>query len=203
MRQCASIQMLGALSLSHQSEVCVMQAKSSDVLNRYLGNTGTIDLDYELRVMLSGEWGCWGILRSFDLTKKSKWWNAQRGEAINGPQWEYRDYLVRLRRVYDPIVDPHPSTHQGVESYYPNSFYLASHVRPKAEDIIMEIAEAEWNKAPRLATVLRQHQIKMPDYHLDGKFIYTRAYVVLRSGINDESIQSPMVLDTSLANLLN
>lgn len=179
-----------------------MPQKSSDVLNKAIGASGSWDLDAELRLMLSGEWGHWGILRSFDLTKKSKWWNPQTGEAINGPQWQYRDYLVRYRKVYEPIIDPHPSTHMGVEAYYPDSFYMASSVRPKSEDIIMEIAEAEWQNPPRLAHVIRQHQIKLPDNKRDGPLVYTRCYVILRSGINDESIHGVQILDTSLANLL-
>jgi hypothetical protein len=179
-----------------------MQAKSSDVLNEAFGGAAGWDMETELRYMLTGEWGHWGILRSFDLTKKSKWWNPQTGEAINGPQWEYKDYLVRLRRVYEPIIDPHPSTHMGVEAYYPDSFFVASNVRPKSEDNIFEIAEAEWSKVPRVAHVLYQHQIKLPDYKRDGKLIYTRCYVVLKSAINDQSIHDPQTLDTSLASLL-
>lgn len=179
-----------------------MLAKSSDVLNGYIGNGG-LDLDREMKTIITGEWGCWGVLRVMDLTKKSKFWNAQTKEAVDGPQWEYRDYLVRLRRVYEPIADPHPTTHAGVEAFYPNSFYLASTVRPKKEDIIMEIAEAEWMKPPRLATVLRQHSIKMPDYKLDGKLTYTRAYVVMETPNTDKSIHLPQVLDTSIVKLLN
>lgn len=179
-----------------------MLAKSSDVLNSYMGNGG-FDLDKEMKTIISTEWGCWGVLRVMDMTHKSKWWDPKTKEAVNGPQWEYKDYLVRMRRVYEPIVDPHPTTHAGVEAYYPNSIYMASVVRPKKEDIIMEIAEAEWVKPPRFATILRQHQIMMPDYKLDGKLTYTRAYVVYQTPNTDDTIHQPQVLDTSIVKLLN
>jgi len=173
-----------------------------DFMTAQLNALGDIDLDWEMRRMLSGEWGCWGVLRSFDLTNRSRWWNAKTGEAINGPAWEYTDYLVRMRRVYQPVAAPTPTVSQGVIASYPDSFFLSSVKRPKKEDIIMEIAEAEWTRAPHVVTVLRQHQIMYPDFKLDGKLCYVRAYSTLKPAIRDESITVPLTVDRSLNALL-
>jgi len=43
--------------------------------------------------------GKWSILRHFDKTRRSIYWDVDRKEAIGGPAWEYTDYLALMFRT--------------------------------------------------------------------------------------------------------
>ena len=45
------------------------------------------------------EYGWWMVLRSFDITKKSKYWDDVTKESVGGPPYEYKDIILKGRRV--------------------------------------------------------------------------------------------------------
>ena len=63
-----------------------------------------IDLRIEMNRILYGSTfkrplGHWVIVRVFDGSSQSKYWNKYSKEGIMGPSHDYVDYLVRCRRV--------------------------------------------------------------------------------------------------------
>lgn len=69
-----------------------------------------IDLRIEMNWILYGNEvtkpkGHWVIVRHFDKTKKSKYFNNYSKEGINGPPHPYTDVLVRSRRMPYPRTD--------------------------------------------------------------------------------------------------
>ena len=57
-----------------------------------------IDLRYEMGILLD-EYGTFVILRHYDKTEHSNYWDNIAKEAIGGPAWPYRDYITRAREV--------------------------------------------------------------------------------------------------------
>lgn len=86
------------------------------------------------------EYGWWMVLRSFDLTKKSQYWDDTSKEAIGGPPFLYNDIILKGRRVENIAGDVEtPQSRQQNTNIYRTVFYVLGHLRPKKEDIIMEI----------------------------------------------------------------
>ena len=65
----------------------------------YSGFSPGIDLRKEMDILMS-EYGHYVIIRHFDKTKRSEYWNNIAKEAVGGPAWEYTDYITLSRRVY-------------------------------------------------------------------------------------------------------
>ena len=55
----------------------------------------------------------WALLRHFDKTKRSKYWNADTKEAIGGPAYEYTDSIVP---VYMSSFVPRSGVGTGIEN---------------------------------------------------------------------------------------
>jgi hypothetical protein len=127
----------------------------------YPGIHTGIDLRYEMDLLLR-EFGYHIVIRHFDKTKRSKYWNQTTREAVGGPAWEYTDHVVRARKVLRQTeVDspaglemPHPA---GLLSIPQVTFYVKwDSTLPYDicnEDLILEIS---WNssRAPNVSEVI-------------------------------------------------
>lgn len=67
------------------------------------GYTGGIDLRHEMDKILRA-YGHWIMVRHYDTTRHSQYWDSRTHEAIGGPAWEYTDYIVRARKVLQRSV---------------------------------------------------------------------------------------------------
>lgn len=69
-----------------------------------------IDLRIELNWLLHGNGvqkpkGHWVVVRHFDRSERSKYFNRHSKEGVGGPPHPYTDYLVRTRRMPYPRTD--------------------------------------------------------------------------------------------------
>jgi len=64
----------------------------------YPGHTTGIDQRVAMDKLME-EFGSWVLVRHYDLTTRSQYWNAEQHEATGGPPWEWTDYVVRSREV--------------------------------------------------------------------------------------------------------
>lgn len=64
----------------------------------YPGHTTGVDLRHELDELLN-TYGHWVMVRKYDTTTHSQYWDPELREARGGPPWIYTDYVVRARKV--------------------------------------------------------------------------------------------------------
>lgn len=76
----------------------ISNTRSSTAL--YPGFTTGIDLRHEMKRIMD-EYGSWIMVRHFDRTKHSRFWNPETHESVGGPPWDWTDYVVRYREVIE------------------------------------------------------------------------------------------------------
>ena len=64
----------------------------------YPGHTAGIDLRVELDDLLN-TYGHWVMVRKYDTTTHSEYWDDELRESRGGAPWVYTDYVVRARKV--------------------------------------------------------------------------------------------------------
>jgi hypothetical protein len=64
----------------------------------YPGMIVGIDLRREMDILMA-EYGYYVILRHFDRSRHSSYWDDIAKEAVGGPAYEYTDYIARARKV--------------------------------------------------------------------------------------------------------
>lgn len=100
--------------------------RRTDILNDINNSSSLETIDFnandmrkELHILLYGDnfgnkaYGQWVVLRIFDKTKYSRFWDPIKKESIGGPKWEWKDYLIRSRRY---AWDLTTSTNKGIEA---------------------------------------------------------------------------------------
>ena len=124
----------------------------------YPGSTHGLDLRRWMDDIL-GEYGHYVMLRQYDTTKRSIYWNDITKESIGGPAWEYTDHIVRARKqvmttggVLSALEMPSPP---GIITVLYTIYYLKwNSLNPmvKNDD---EIYEFEWalDRAPNVDEV--------------------------------------------------
>src|SRR6056297_1687489 len=125
------------------------------------------------------EYGWWIILRSFDLSEYSRYWNKVSKEAIGGPAYKYNDIILKGRRVEHIKGDTEkPYSKQLVSDVFDSVYYLLGHVRPKKEDVIMEISP-EVNQVPTPPRKVRPYElfdIEHAEPKIEKGLIVTKCY---------------------------
>jgi len=64
----------------------------------YPERTYGINLRYEMEKLLD-EYGHWVLLRHYDTTTFSEYYDEITGEGVGGPMYEWTDHVVRSRKV--------------------------------------------------------------------------------------------------------
>ena len=153
-----------------------------------------IDLDLEFRNLIK-ENGWWVVLRAFDLGKRSQYWNNDSKEAIGGPAWEYNDIIFKGRRKEGIAGDVETyETRQVLTDVYQVTFYIASRIRPKKEDQIIEIPmDLRFApKVPREVRAIEVFDIKHVEAKIEKGLIYSRCYCTKLTPSNDITLQGPL-----------
>ena len=135
--------------------------------------------------------GWWMVLRSFDLTKRSKYWDNTSMEAIGGPPYEYNDIILKGRRVEGIAGDPETTeSRQQNTEIYRAVFYVLGHIRAKGEDVIMEIAPElkQVPKAPRKIRAVEIFDIEHVEPKIEHGVIVSKCYCRKRTPSNDETL---------------
>jgi len=74
------------------------ESNATPNVSLYPDHTTGIDLRNELEALLN-EYGHWVMVRKYDTSTHSVYWDSDTREARGGPPWEYVDYVVRARKV--------------------------------------------------------------------------------------------------------
>lgn len=162
------------------------------------GNHFNINLDWEMRRFVR-ERAWWGVLRSFNLTRHSQYWNEESGEAIGGPPWMYNDIIFRIRRTEHATMNAEDwHTRQQFTDSYNVIYYVVSPVRPKKEDIIIEIDNKYkfLSQPPKLVTVFETFKIDHVESKIENKLIYSKCYCTKFTARNDETLAGPLRVRT-------
>ena len=137
------------------------------------------------------EYGWWVVLRSFDLTKHSKYWNSTSHEAVGGPPYEYNDIILKGRRVEKVRNDPEQTeSRQQNTNVYQVVFYLLGNIRPKKEDVIMEIHPSlkQIGKPPKKIRPVELFDIEHAEPKIEHGVIVTKCYCRKKTPVNDETL---------------
>ena len=90
--------------------------------------------------------GQWVVLRHFDKTKRSQYWNDEAKEAVGGPPYEYTDSVI-LASKQTAFQVSRPSAEVGVNIMVPTGailesyrYFVRSDVTIEEDDEILDLA---------------------------------------------------------------
>lgn len=151
-----------------------------------LGNSEGIDLRIEMNRILYGgvgrrPKGHWIVLRQYDRTSRSEYYNTRTHEGVGGPAFTYTDSVLRTRRV--PVsrrsekIEDLKVGGNVLDGYV---YYLEYHINPRIGDDIFELELADHTNYPGSASTLTlQEKFRVKRVHpwrLDnGNIIYWMA----------------------------
>lgn len=138
------------------------------------------------------EYGWWMVLRSFDLSKRSEYWDEMSREAIGGPQWEYNDIIFKGRRKESILGDVETyETRQQFTDIYRVIFYIISKIRPKKEDQIIEIPlDIRFlDTAPRNVRAYEVFDIKHVESKIEKGLTFSKCYAQKHTAISDTTLE--------------
>ena len=153
-----------------------------------------INLDYEFKDIIKDN-GWWMVLRSFNLAKRSTYWDDVSKEAIGGPAWQFNDIIFKGRRKEGIRGDVETyETRQALMDVYNVTFYVMSTFRPKKEDIIIEIPTdlRFLKKAPKQVRAIDAFDIKHVESKIEHGLIYSRVYATKQTPISDPTLAGPI-----------
>ena len=137
------------------------------------------------------KYGWWFVLRSFDITKHSKYWDSVSKESIGGPAYPYNDIIIKGRRVEQNGSDSErPYSRQQVSDVYDATFYLLGYIRPKKEDVIMALSPdvRQVAKPPIKVRPYELFDIDHAEAKIEQGVIVTKCYCMKKVPINDETL---------------
>ena len=157
-----------------------------------------IDLDWEMHEFVR-ERAWWGVLRSFDLTSRSQYWDNETQTAVDGPKWKYNDIILRMRRTEHSTMNAEDwFTRQQYTDVYNVIYYVISSVRPKKEDVIIEIEDRYkfLPQPPRLATVYETFKINHVEQKIENELIYSKCYCSKYTPKKDVTLEGAIRVNT-------
>ena len=124
-----------------------------------------IDLRQEINWILYGNafkkpLGHWVILRHFDRTKHSEFWNPISKEGINGPAHPYTDILLRSRRMPYPRSDTEEVAKAGNIFSDKLVYWFEYHVEIANGDQIYELDVVDHKNKPTSYNFTEKFDIK-------------------------------------------
>jgi len=119
-----------------------------------------IDLRLEMNYLLYGNAtrkpkGHWVVLRQYDRSKTSQYYNKSTREGIGGPAFEYTDVLLRTRRT--PIAfkgDSLEPLKVGLAQEDRFIYYFEYTVKPKRGDHIIELSISDHTLQPTITRTI-------------------------------------------------
>lgn len=133
----------------------------------YFESRKNIDLRKELHNLLHGSQavnriGQWVILRRFDLTKFSEFYNEITREGVGGPKYKYTDELYLTYKWNSFTSDPfnEQQVPAGTMSVPLVTFFFEYNVNPKEEDDIFEFDWPDHTITPTLSQISKPYSIR-------------------------------------------
>ena len=134
--------------------------------------------------------GYWVGLRSFDLTKRSEYWDATAKEAKGGPPWEYTDYIFKSRRILPGRSSLENEILQRYGQIERESliYFIPYNVSIKEEDLLFRIYDETQKTIPTSAKIRKVYEVTMLEPKIDGDLIYHVAKVKIKTPMNDMTL---------------
>ena len=107
--------------------------------------------------------GHWVIIRHFDRTKKSKYYNKYSKEGVGGPAHPYTDTLLRMRRRPYPRSESEDNTKSGEIFSDAYVYYFEYNVTAQIGDQIFELDVSNHSTRPILYNLKEKYDIKRVD----------------------------------------
>ncbi len=141
---------------------------SSTWLNNDLFSTGLpdgVDLRSEIRTILYGSavknpLGHWVIVRNFDRTNTSEYWNKYSKEGVGGPAHPYTDVLLRTRRIPAPRNDTEFNAKVGNIFSDQFVYYFEYNTTVQLADQIYELDVADHTNTPTSYNFTEKYDIR-------------------------------------------
>jgi hypothetical protein len=140
-------------------------------------------------------YGWWFVLRSFDLTKKSQYWDEVSDEAIGGPAYKYNDIILKGRRVENIGGDPETTeSRQQNTDIFKEVFYILGDIRPKKEDIIMAVPldVRQQPTPPKTIVPVELFDIEHVEAKIEKGVIVSKCSCRKKTPINDKTLIGPI-----------
>lgn len=119
----------------------ISERRSNILSNGIVSTVVTTDID--LRVEFATfieEHGHWVILRKYDRTRRSIYWDEETQSAIGGPPWEYTDIFVKASKsVCEPKSTDEYDFRPGSVDLPNDRYYLPYTTDPTLIDVLIEI----------------------------------------------------------------
>ena len=165
---------------------------SSDIslFGTYEAVDAGIDLRKEMHNILYGtggrtQKGHWVILRRYDTTKTTEFYNEVTKESVGGPKHPYSDELILTRCItYSQMQPGEYEATPGIIRAPSRVYYFEYTVNPTEDDVIFEFSWDNHNIMPRLSQLsepyLQRWNIKLVDPHRcdRGRIEFYKAHVV-------------------------
>jgi len=152
-------------------------------------STSSFFRDLEAMVI---EYGWWIVLRSFNLSKHSKYWDDISKEAIGGPPYLHNDIIFKGRRTETVGSDSERiESRQQFTELYNTTFYILGNIRPKKEDLIIEITPESKQLAtpPKMVRPYELFNIEHVEPKIEKGVIISKCYCSRFTPVNDETLQ--------------
>ena len=133
-----------------------------------------IDLRIEMnRILYGGPFskplGHWVVVRHFDRTKHSKYWNPISKEGIGGPPHPYIDILLRSRRIAAPRSNTESTAKAGDIFSDKLIFYFEYDVSISSGDQIYELDTLDHTNKPTTYNFTDKFDVKrLHPYRLEN-----------------------------------
>ncbi len=145
--------------------------RRDNIINSNLTSTtllSGIDLRNEFADFIE-EHGHWVILRKYDRTRRSIYWNEETQSAIGGPPWEYRDVFVKASKSVRRVSSTDEYDFRPGSVDLPSDiYYLPYTTTPTLTDVIIEIQPCD-GQLPTHYTITQVRDIYRVDPMRDAQ----------------------------------
>lgn len=149
-----------------------------------------IDLRVEFAKFIE-EHGHWVILRKFDRSRHSRFWDETTKTAIGGPAWEYTDYLIRASKSVRRASEADEYNFRpGTVDLPADTYYVSYEFDPTLVDVLIEISPCDGSR-PETFTIKQARDIYRVDPMRDaqGRVEYYMLTLENMSPRGDESLK--------------
>lgn len=116
--------------------------RTSNIINSGL-STSVVLSDIDLRIEFANfieEHGHWVILRKYDRTRRSIYWNPATQSSVGGPPWEYTEVMLKASKsVHGPKPLSEYDFRPGSVDLPTDTYYLPYTTDPTLIDVLIEI----------------------------------------------------------------
>ena len=166
----------------------------SEISQGILSQTQDSDIDMQREMSdFCHQHGHWIIVRKFDRTRRSRFWDERSQSAIGGPAWEYEDIFVKsiYSREGLGILPTHATRtiRLGQMDNKDYVYYIPHYITPTDRDLIIDIEPCVGPK-PRYYKIRQARKIARVDTMRDrwGRVEFHQVVVLDETPTGDETL---------------